>query len=207
VARHDEEHLRRFVAARGRGAEAEMRRWWEELVVDFRDRIDGFVATEHRGRLSDDEHQIAVQLCLIRFAERLIETFEGVSIGELVNACRTMAKGICIDVQRRAQRERRHVAASLDDARDAAEQARPAWEAATAKRRHDDEQAAADARGFVEWALPQVKEEYRRVLELTIEGAATDEIMEALNISRENAYQRRTRGLRELARLKEQYDR
>ncbi len=40
VGRHDHEHLRRFLLARQAGDPVEMRRWWEELVIDFR-RPDG----------------------------------------------------------------------------------------------------------------------------------------------------------------------
>ena len=44
VGRHEAEHLRRFLDARGRGDAAAMRRWWEELVIDLYDRVDGLVA-------------------------------------------------------------------------------------------------------------------------------------------------------------------
>ncbi len=43
VRRYDDEHLRRFLLAREAGDAAGMRRWWEELVIDFRDRMDGLV--------------------------------------------------------------------------------------------------------------------------------------------------------------------
>ena len=66
VGRHDDEHLRRFLAARARGDAAAMRRWWDELVIDFYDRMDGFVAAAHRGRLDDDEHELAVAMSLTR---------------------------------------------------------------------------------------------------------------------------------------------
>ena len=44
------------------------------------------------------------------------------------------------------------------------------------------------------------------MLELTLYGAEVPEIMQELGITRENAYQRRSRGLKDLAKLKEQYD-
>ena len=205
MARHDEEHLRQFVAARKRGDAAEMRRCWEELVVDFYDRIDGLVGVTHRGRLDTEEHDLAVAMCMARFSQRLVHTFEGVSIGELVNACRTMAQWICSDVQRKSVRDRRHDAGSLDAGWD---EAAPGggWEAEAAERRFRDEEAAAEARDFLAWALPQLKEEWQRVLELTIHGAELPEITEELGISRDNAYQRRSRGLCALRRLKEEYD-
>src|SRR5690349_2700108 len=91
-----------------------MRRWWEELVIDFHDRMDGFVAAAHRGRLDADEHELAVQLALTRFSTNLVNTFDGVSMGELVNASKTLAGFIAIDVQRAAVRISSNKTLSLD---------------------------------------------------------------------------------------------
>jgi hypothetical protein len=200
VGKHADEHLRRFIAARARGDAAAMRKWWDELVVDFYDRIDGFVAGAHKGRLDADEHELAVMMSMVRFSNRLIATFSGVSMGELVNATKTLARGICIDVQRQAVRDHRFEGPSLD------EPERPEWERGESERRYDDEQSAADARDFVSWALPQIDLNRRRVLELTLYGAEISEIMQELGITRENAYQRRSRGLKDLAKLKERYE-
>jgi RNA polymerase sigma factor (sigma-70 family) len=190
-----EERLRRFVAARAAGDRAGMRRWWEELVIDFYDRMDGFIYAAHKGRLDEQEHEQALELALIRFSTRLCETFAGSSMGELVNATRTLARGICIDVQRASVRARRAVA--LEDA----------YTLDESTRRYEVAAEAAEARDFVAWALPQIDEPRRRVLELTLHGAEVGEIMQELGISRDNAYQRRSRGLKDLAKLKELYDR
>lgn len=171
-----------------------MRRWWDELVVDFYDRMDGFVALTHRGRLDADEHELAVHNALIKFSTRLIETFRGVSTGELVNATRTLCVGVCIDVQRSSMRARGGPA--LEEATTAAESAR----------RYDEAERATEVRDFLAWALPQLGEDRRRVLELTFHGAQLPEIMEELGITQANAYQRRSRGMRDLAKLKEVYD-
>jgi RNA polymerase sigma factor (sigma-70 family) len=200
VGRHDDEHLRRFLAARDRGDAAAMRQWWEKLVIDFYDRMDGFVAAAHLGRLDAEEHELAVGLALARFSNRLMHTYTGTSMGELVNATKTLARGICIDVQRMSVRARRYEAASLD------EEERPAWETGESLRRHDDEERSAEVRDFLDWALPQIGEARRRVLELTFDGAELDEIVQELGISRDNAYQRRCRGMKDLAKLKERYD-
>jgi len=208
VRRHAEEHLRRFVAARAEGDAAEMRHWWEELVIDFADRMDGFVALAHRGRLDDDEHATAVQLSLARFSLRLVDTFEGVSMGELVNACKTLARGICIDVQRAAVRRREREGISLDADHDPDADARavPRWEADEAADRFARAERSAEVTDFLAWALPQVSEDRRAVLVATFAGAELAEIADGLDISRDNAYQRRSRGMRDLARLKERYD-
>lgn len=208
VGRHEDEHLRRFVAARRRGEAGEMRRWWEELVIDFYDRMDGLAYAAHRGRLDAGEHEQAVQLCMVRFSNKLITTFKGTSMGELVNACKPLARGICIDVQRSAMREHRNAGPSLDAGWTAADEDRPAprWEADEAMRRFERDEERAEARDFLGWALPQVKAERRRALELTIRGAALPEIAQELGISKDNAYQRRCRGMKDLTTLKGRYD-
>jgi hypothetical protein len=208
VANHDEEHLRRFLAARRRNDAQEMRRWWEELVVDFFDRMDGLVAAEHKGRLDADEHELAVAMSMTRFAENLETTFDGVSMGQLVNACKTLARGICIDVQRKSVRDHRHEGASLDTGWEADPEERSVsqWEAEESARRFDAAATGAEIRDFLAWALPQIKEERRRVLQLTFYGAELVEIAEELDISKQNAYQRRTRGFQDLTKLKERYD-
>ena len=179
-----------------------MRRCWDELVIDVYDRMDGFIATAHRGRLDDDEHELAVATAMERFANKLIATFRGTSMGELVNATKTLAQRICIDVQRISMRAHRLDGPSLD----APTEGSGGWDTAAASQRYEDEQRSAVVRDFLGWALPQVKAERRRVLELTFEGAQLAEIVQELGISRDNVYQRRTRGMRDLAKLKERYD-
>jgi RNA polymerase sigma factor (sigma-70 family) len=208
VGKHEDEHLRRFVAARGRGDAREMRHWWNELVVDFYDRMDGLVAVAHRGRLDAEEHDLAVAMSLTRFSKNLMVTFDGVSIGQLVNACKTLTRGICMDVQRSSMRTHRHEGPSLDASWDAdsTDGYTPAWEADEAALRYENDVRAAEVRDFLDWALPQVKEERRRVLELTFHGAELPEIADELDITRDNAYQRRSRGMKDLKKLKELYD-
>src|SRR4051812_45368725 len=183
-----------------------MRRWWEELVIDFHDRMDGFVATAHLGRLDADEHDLAVQLALTRFATKLVRTFKGTSMGELVNASKTLATHICIDVQRAAVRLSSKETLSLDAGWHDEETGTPNWDADEAWLRHDRDERSAEVVDFLAWALPQLDEARRRVLELTFEGAEVAEIMDDLGISRDNAYQLRSRGFKDLAKLKQEYD-
>jgi hypothetical protein len=205
VRKHDEEHLRRFVTARRRGDRDEMRRWWDELVVDFFDRMDGFVALAHKGRLDDEEHDLAVALAMSRFSRRLIVSFAGVSVGELVNACKTLAESICKDVQRSAVREGARRGPSLDDPGDD-EASGARWEVDIAIERFEQDERRQDLAEFFAWALPQVIESRRAVLELTLFGAEVPEIAEQLHITPDNAYQLRSRGMRDLAKLKERFD-
>jgi hypothetical protein len=206
VGKHADEHLRRFLAARDRGDGPAMRQWWDELIIDFFDRIDGFVDAAHKGRLNDAEHELAVELSLVRFTTNLIQTFEGTSMGELVNATKTLARGICMDVQRSSIRERERRGGSFDDGWNDPERGPARWEADESFRRHEADETAAEIRDFLAWALPQLGAERRRVLELTFEGAELTEITAELGITRDNAYQRRSRGLKDLAKLKERYD-
>lgn len=202
MADHAEEHLRRFVAARQAGDTTAMRRWWEELVIDFHDRMDGFVAAAHRGRLDPDEHELAVQLALTKFSTNLVQTFAGVSMGELVNASKTLATFIAIDVQRAAVRISSRETLSLDDD----DTGTASWDAAEAWARHDRDERSAEIADFRAWAMPQIESSRRQVLELTFDGAPVAEIMDALGISRDNAYQLRSRGFKDLAKLKQEYD-
>ena len=57
VGRYDDEHLRRFLAARKAGDVAAMRTWWEELLIDFTDRMNGLVMANHKGRLDHAERR------------------------------------------------------------------------------------------------------------------------------------------------------
>ena len=171
------------------------------------DRINGFVGAAHRGRLDDDEHDLAVQLAMIRFSTNVITTFEGMSMGQLVNAARTLARGICIDVQRRSIRERPPGAVSLDDAWSVDDgSGPPPWEVDEAVRRVEAGERSGEVVDFLDWALPQLVETRRRVLELTFDGAELAEICAALGIERDNAYARRSRGLKDLARLRQAYE-
>jgi DNA-directed RNA polymerase specialized sigma24 family protein len=128
-------------------------------------------------------------------------------MGQLVNAAKTLARGICMDVQRRSIRDRPRDAVSLDQAGPGEDAGgSPAWEAEEAVRRMEAGERGRDAVDFLDWALPQLGETRRRVLELTFEGAELAEICAELGIERDNASARRSRGLKDLARLRETYE-
>lgn len=200
VGRHDDEHLRRFVAARDAGDTDAMRQWWEELVITIFDRMDGLVGAAHKGRLNDDEHERAVSLALSRFTFKLIHTFEGVSMGELVNATKTLASYICMDVQRASMAKK---TVSLDHGWDADEDgsSSSAWEAAESQRRFALDEHTRDMDAFRDAAMAKLPERQREVVDLTFQGAEIEEICDQLDLTRDNAYQLRSRGLRKLAQL------
>jgi DNA-directed RNA polymerase specialized sigma24 family protein len=112
-----------------------------------------------------------------------------------------------MDVQRASARAHRG-AASLDAGwnMDAEDRPAPAWEADEAWHRHDRDERSAEVRDFLDWARPRIKEDRRRVLELSFAGASIPEICDELGITEANAYQRRSRAFKDLKRLKERYD-
>ncbi len=209
MSSHDDHHLRRFRAARTAGDVEQMRLSWAELLVTFVPRLQSMVELEARKRrLSEDEEQEALQRALIRFSNKLVGSFTGVSMGELVNASRQLVRFACADVQREVIQRREREGTSLQEGWDDpdADRPSPAWERDEAVARHDREQRSVDVVNFLDWALPSVLESRRTVLERTMEGAELDEICAELNLKRDNAYQLRSRGFKDLAKLKEQYD-
>jgi RNA polymerase sigma factor (sigma-70 family) len=199
--------LRRFVACRDAGDAAGARRAWAELVTENLDRVRGMVALWGRGgRLSPDEQEDAVQLAMVKLWRNMVETFAGTSMGEWVNAARACTTFACLDVQRAAA-TRSAREAPLDD-RGGDEESRTEWRLGEAARREERREGErAEAREFVAWALPQVADERRRlVLERTLDGVPAEEIAAELGVEMGNLYQLRSRGLKDLARLRERWD-
>jgi RNA polymerase sigma factor (sigma-70 family) len=213
VARHDEERLRRFLAARRAGDGAGARRWWDELLTDNFDRVHGMVVVESRNHLSYDEQQDALQRALIRLANRMIESFRGRSMGEWVESTRTLVKYACIDTQRRAQtiskRERpldapgrEHEDAGRYDADVYAEIEKDRREREDAE--HDAERLG-ERQAFLDWGVPQLSPKLRAVVELDRAGLTVEEIQERLGVSRDVVYQARSRAAAQLAKLLKEY--
>lgn len=199
MAKHDEERLRRFVASRDAGELREARAHWEALLEANFDRVVALVSIQARGRLNPHERDDAVERAIVKIWRNMVSTFDGTSMGEWVNAVKACAGFAVADVQRQAARRSKHQA-SLDEA----EEYR--W-ASKAHEEHRREHERADARDFVAWGLPQLKDARRRlVLERSLDGVPAEEIAAELDVSLPNLYQLRSRGLKELAKLKELYD-
>jgi RNA polymerase sigma factor (sigma-70 family) len=215
VGRHDDEKLRRFLAARRIGDEATARRWWEELLSDNFDRVRGMVALQSRGHLSHDEQQEALQRALIKLANNMIETFRGTSMGEWVESTRTLVKFACMDTQRRAAAISRHERSLEQPAGEDGEAGR--WDAdvyaAIEEQRREQEAAehdtenVRDGQAFLEWAVPKLTDKRRAVIELDREEVPVDEIQERLGVSRDVVYASRSRALKDLANLRDEYQR
>ena len=209
------EYLRRFLIARAAGNREEMRIWWEALLADNVDRVRGFVAAEARGRLSHDEQQEAVQRVLIKLARNMVLTFKGSSMGEWVKATRTLVHGVCIDVQRdaeRVSRRERSLEAGWNDPDDGpgrydAAIARDATDAERVKDELEDEEDSFQlGRDFLDWALPQLSPRLRAVMELDRRNVPVEEMQERLGVSRDVIYAARSRALKELGKLMKEYE-
>jgi RNA polymerase sigma factor (sigma-70 family) len=199
VAKHDEERLRRFVASRDAGELETARAHWEALLEANFDRVVALVSLQARGRLNRHERDEAVERAIVKIWRNMVSTFDGSSMGEWVNAVKACAGFAVADVQREAARRSKHQS-PLDEA----EEYR--W-ASRSHEEHRREDERADAREFVAWGLPQLKDARRRlVLERSLDGVPAEEIAAELEVSLPNLYQLRSRGLKELAKLKELYD-
>lgn len=192
VARHDAALLQRFLLARRRRDEAAARAAWDELVALNFDRVVTLVRVESRGRLSAEERDDAAQLALVRMLTRLVDTFRGTSVGEWVGATRTLVHFACVDTQRRAAAvSGRTEELSGDAEQEVAEEHDPLLERGVA---------------FLDWALPQLADRRREVIELDLQDLTTEEIQERLGVSRDVVYAARSRALKDLAKLREEHE-
>jgi RNA polymerase sigma factor (sigma-70 family) len=190
LRRGDEVLLRRFLRARRARDEVAARAAWDELVVLNFDRVVLLVRHESRGRLSPEERDDAVQRALTRMLTNLPDTFRGTSTGEWVAATRRLVRFACIHTQRRAPR---HSARSepLGDEHDP-----------VAPEPEDDA-----ASGFLAWAVPRLRGRRREVVELDLQDLSTEEIQRRLGVSRDVVYAARSRALKDLAKLRDEYER
>lgn len=206
--RDDAALVREFRRAYDAGDLPRATRCWEELVVRHVDRVAGLVGAwrlrEHPDvAIPPADRDDVVQEALRRFAMRMIDTFEGTSVGELRSALRRLVDFACRDhareVMRREQRE-----VPLDEpARDDADGERGRRDRSVARaleRDLDDAEARREAADDVAAALELVSHDRRRrVIELQLAGASTEEICARLGVSRDVVYQDRNRALREIA--------
>jgi RNA polymerase sigma factor (sigma-70 family) len=203
----NEELLRRFVACRDEGDADGALRWWTELVEVNLDRVRGMVDLRApRYGLSAAERDEAVQRALVKLWRRMVRTFKGATMGEWVNATKTLVDLVCKDVQRAgARRTARET--SFDAAAADAEGANPEWRGdELAQQRHRRDEERSDAAAFVAWALPQLGNDRRRlVIERTLDGVPAEDIAEELEVTMENLYALRSRGLKDMRALSDRW--
>jgi RNA polymerase sigma factor (sigma-70 family) len=137
------------------------------------------------------------------------KTFRESALGQFRVALVTCVRNSCLDYGRKELRHDKHAAGSLDERYEDGDETGP-YAAAIARHSRErealeaealaDEESRLDARDFVAWGIGRVENgSHREVLELTLlEQLASDEIAERLDISHDNVYQRRHRGLKRL---------
>jgi DNA-directed RNA polymerase specialized sigma24 family protein len=215
VGRHEDLYLRRFRAAKAAGDAGEMARWWGELLTVRMDWIRTQVKVEARGRLSPTEIDDATQRAAIKIAANMQRTFNGSSIGEWANSCMTLIRGTNIDEQRAAQRHNARLTSmdattpEGDPGPDAGRAAQREHARKAADELADDERAELVARGndFLTWALPQLTDKRRTIVELDAIGATTEEMQAALGgSSRDVVYSTRRHAYKHLDELKRTYE-
>lgn len=176
-----------------------------ELVTANFERVRGMVDVRaSRYGLSADERAEALQRALVKLWHKMVASFDGTTMGEWVNATRTLVDFVCRDVQRdaarRSQRETTIGGGAPDPDTDDG-----AWkDAQLAQQRHAREQERADAAGFVDWALARLGDDRRRlVLQRTLEGAPANEIAGELGVSMDNLYAIRSRAVKDMRTLRD----
>jgi RNA polymerase sigma factor (sigma-70 family) len=206
VGLRDEELLRRFVACREAGDGDGALHWWGRLVEAKFDLVR-LLVDRRAGRygLSHDEREEAVQAALVKLWKNMVRTFHGTTMGEWVNSTKTLVETTCMDVQRKAAKQTAREG-SFDVADP--ETSNPDWKgAAKAHEAYRRDVEKAEAEGFVAWALPQIGDDRRRlVLERTLDGVPAEDIAAELDVSMANLYAIRSRGLKDLRKLRDRYE-
>jgi DNA-directed RNA polymerase specialized sigma24 family protein len=200
-----EQLLRKFVACRDAGDGDGALHWWGRLVGANLDRVRGMVDVRaSRYGLSADEREEAVQRALVKLWHKMVATFRGSTMGEWVNATKTLVEYVCKDVQRSAAKQSAHetsLHAQFDDPDDdgadwLGDELALQWYAG--------EQERVDAADFVTWALPQIADGRRRlVLERTLDGVPAEDIAAELDVTMANLYAIRSRAVKDMRKLHE----
>src|SRR4051812_46505720 len=154
--------------------------------------------------LSPDEREEAVQLALVKLWRNMVRTFKGTSMGEFVNSTKQLVEFACMQVQRDAARRTEHeTALHIPDPE--GERVDPRVDK-LAEDQHRRDEERGDASDFVAWALAQLTiERRRRAVEDMLDGVPAEETAAELRVEMANLYQLRTRGLKDLAKLRGQW--
>jgi RNA polymerase sigma factor (sigma-70 family) len=206
--------LRRYFVARDRGRDAEAAQTWERLTENNFDRIKvlckGFRFPGGTGLPPDEAGSAASEAYLRVIA--MGANFRERELGQFRAAVVRTVHNTCMDFGRKELRHQRHAAGSLDSTWDPDGEGGP-YDAALAAydadlRTRADEALADEARrqeaeGLVRWAVDRVpNDNYRAVLELTyVEKLDAAAIAARLDITPDNVYQRRRRGVKELEKI------
>jgi RNA polymerase sigma factor (sigma-70 family) len=213
--------LRDYHAAMAAGDLAAAAAAWDQLAEQNWDRINSavklFKFSKASGKgIPEVDQGSAASFAYLRiramgahFRKQEIEAFYAAIWNATHNACR--------DFGRKDFRHTKRSAGSLDERFDAESEAGrysaalSAWDAARCEAAAEQEAERAELQrqeDLVLWAISKIKNKnYREVLEMTFrDKLSTEEIAKRLGISMENAYQRRSRGMRELKKILDDLD-
>jgi RNA polymerase sigma factor (sigma-70 family) len=215
VTGRDEELLQRYADAHDAGDRELAAELWRRLAVNNFDRVKQIVKafrfTAGGQGLPEHEWGSAATEAYLRVVA-MGAGFRGRELGQFQAALFKCVQHACRDYGRRELRHDMHAAGSIDERFEPGAEAGP-YDAALARLEQERRRDAADAleaegrarkaERLVAWAIAQVENDgYRKVLELTwIEPLSAEEAAARLDISVDNVYARRSRGLRELKRI------
>ncbi len=211
----DETILRLFVAARAAGDGQAVARLWAELLTLNFDRVEQLVYLESHDRLSRQVQEDALQLALLRLAmiPRRRRGFEGTTKGEWVEFSKRVVRAACIDTQRREVRHsERRAGLHTTDEEGQERLTKEAYEAILKEEdeRDDDRELRRELGAlsdeFFDWALPQMSESHRKMIECDRQGMSTEKIIAKLGKkTRDAVYKLRERAMKALMKLREEY--
>jgi RNA polymerase sigma factor (sigma-70 family) len=210
----EEELLRLFCHHRDRGDHPRAIELWQELALRNLDRIKQLVAAFRfpgGAPLPPPIQDDAAQEAYLR-AVSMGANFRESALGQFRAALRRCVHNSCMDYGRKELRHDKRTAGSLDKTYDDDGEASP-YDGAIARhsleqealRAEDeaDEDRLRESQELVGWAVAQVENDsYRAVLEMTyFEQLSADEIAARLDISADNVYARRSRGVKRLEEI------
>lgn len=209
----DDFFIRRFARERDAGNADAARQIWEDACLRKWDLVK-ILIRGHKfpggSHLTPEDREDAQNVAMMRILQ-MGENFRGHTGPEFRAAIKRAVWFACMDVGREVLAYEENIGGSLDDRFEDSDAGRfdAAVEAWLRERREDTVDAihaeidAERARELVHWGSAQIKNEsYRVVLELTfIEGLSGDEIADRLDITPDNVYQRRARGLKKLGEI------
>lgn len=207
--RSDEQLLALVVVGRGGSdpeAAATARRAWQELVVRDIDRVRGIVAAwrlpGHDVRVDQQERDDAVQYAYLRLV-KMLPTFRGDAMGQYRAAMATCVDYACRDYCRSKMRREMGIGGSLDERLPGADADGPGRFdrviAALSEHGEDERAEGRMALDAIARAIDELpNENMKAVLRLSLEGFASKEIAERLDLTPANVDQLRSRALRRL---------
>src|SRR4051794_2129410 len=210
----EDEVLRLFCHHRDRGDLGRARDLWEQLAIQNFDRVAQLVKVFRfpgGDRLPADSVDDAIQVAFLRVIA-MGAGFRAAALGQFRAALRQCVNHSCMDFGRKELRHQKRAAGSLDETYPDSDEGSP-YDAAIARHSRDreaieaedlaDEERLLEHTELVAWAIAQIENtNYREVLEMTyLERLAADEIADRLEISPDNVYARRSRGIKQLEKI------